>query len=164
VWQLRRGGWESRGGGGGGGAGAPSPPPPPPPATVAAWLPLGAQVTALEELLTRYGTIDRLWWDNYALDGSRYQPVTHEGFVCPGDVLNATACPAWQVMIDTVRRVSPSTAVIPGPDGCLVDAESYGGTYPVYHATPLPEGAYWCAGGATGSPGGGSTFTVVESE
>jgi hypothetical protein len=122
------------------------------------------QVTALEELLTRYGPIDRLWWDNYALDGSRYQPVTHEGFVCPGDVFNASTCPAWQVLIDTVRRVSPGTAIIPGPDGCLVDAESYGGTYPVFHATALPDGAYWCAGGATGSPSGGSTYTVVESE
>lgn len=28
---------------------------------------LASQVTALTELLTRYGHIDRLWWDNYAI-------------------------------------------------------------------------------------------------
>ena len=29
---------------------------------------LQQQKVALTELLTRYGPIDRLWWDNYALD------------------------------------------------------------------------------------------------
>jgi len=124
---------------------------------------LQQQVTALTELLTQYGHIDRLWWDNFALDGSRYQPVTHEGFVCPGNVLNATTCPAWQVLIDTVRAVSPGTAMVPGADGCLVNAESAGGTYPVYHATHTPNGSYWCSGEATRFAAG-PTFTMVESD
>jgi hypothetical protein len=121
------------------------------------------QVTSLTELLTSYGHIDRLWWDNFALDGSIYQPVTHEGWVCPGNVLNATLCPAWQTMIDTVRSVSPGTAMVPGADGCLVNAESAGGTYPVYHATASPEGSYWCSPSAS-AYGGGATFSLVESE
>ena len=51
--------------------------------------------------------------DNYALDGAQYQPVTHAGFVCPGNAYDPVACPAWKVMIDTVRQLSPDTAIFP---------------------------------------------------
>jgi hypothetical protein len=85
---------------------------------------LDKQVIALTELLTNYGQIDRLWWDNYAIGCC--QPVTHEGFYCPGGGTTSTPsaeCPAWQVLIDTVRALSPSTSIVPGPDGCLVNGE-----------------------------------------
>lgn len=98
---------------------------------------IAQQVTSLTELLTNYGPIDRLWWgricrkrscclsrslecrahlrrwDNYALDGAIYQPVTHAGFVCPGNAYDPIKCPAWKTMIDTVRSVSPDTAIFP---------------------------------------------------
>ena len=126
---------------------------------------LERQVEALTELLTNYGHIDRLWWDNYAIGCC--QPVTHEYLFCPGGGVTSTpsaACPGWQVLIDTVRALSPLTAVVPGPDGCLVDAESFGGTYPLYHASTLPQHSYSCTD-ATSMPGAGSTsFGVVESD
>lgn len=121
------------------------------------------QVTALTELLTNYGPIDRLWWDNYALDGTIYQPVTHEGFVCPGNAYDPVKCPAWKTMIDTVRQLSPNTAIFPGPDGCLVNAESSGGTYPVYHATTTPMGAYWCSSDVSAYDDG-PVFTLPEAD
>jgi len=125
---------------------------------------LAQQVTALTELLTRYGKIDRLWWDNYAIGCC--QPVWAEGFFCPPGGTTATpsaACPAWQTLIDTVRAVSPGTAMIPGPDGCLVNGESFGGTYPVWHASPVAESSYSCRGDVTQASGGG-TFLLRESD
>ena len=111
---------------------------------------LEQQKTVLTELLTNYGEIDRLWLeaptlidavlvfrgavflfarslvlsaprlDNYALNGAAYQPVTHEGFVCPGNVFDTTLCPAWGILMDLAKSISPNTAIFPGPDGCLV--------------------------------------------
>jgi len=124
---------------------------------------LDRQVTALTELLTNYGQIDRLWWDNYAIGCC--QPVTHEGFYCPGGSTTSTpgpGCAGWQVVIDLVRYLSPSTAIVPGPDGCLVNGESFGGTYPLYHATSLEQNSYSCTN--ADSPGAGPYFAVVESD
>ena len=106
---------------------------------------LDRQVEVLTELLTNYGQIDRLWWDNYAIGCC--QPVTHEFLYCPGGGTTSTPspeCPGWQLLIDTVRAVSPLTAVVPGPDGCLVNGESFGGTYPLYHATTVQQNSYSC--------------------
>ncbi len=50
-----------------------------------------------------------------------------------------------------------------GPDGCIVNGESYGGTYPLYHATTTPMGGYWCAGDVS-SPDNGPTFTLPEAD
>jgi hypothetical protein len=61
------------------------------------------------------------------------------------------------------ERLSPSTALIPGPDGCLVNGESFGGTYPLYHATQVPQGRYSCAASAS-TPTGGPVFTLTESD
>lgn len=129
---------------------------------------LDEQVVVLTELLTRYGTIDRLWWDNFAIGCC--QPVWPPGpdgggFYCPGGGTTSgpgPACPAWQVLIDVVRALSPTTAIIPGPDGCLVNGESLGGTYPLYHASSMPQSSYSCVD--AGAPVAGSTFTVPESD
>jgi len=126
---------------------------------------LQQQVTVLTELLTNYGHIDRLWWDNYAIGCC--QPVTHEGFFCDGGGvgprnLTESTCPHWNEMIATVRRLSPNTAIVPGPDGCLVNAETQGGTYPVVTTGPSTGGSYWCEGGL--DPGDGATFVVPESD
>ena len=124
---------------------------------------LDHQVTVLTELLTNYGQIDRLWWDNYGIGCC--QPVTHQGFYCPGGGTTSTpsaACPAWQVMIDTVRALSPETSMVPGPDGCLVNGETLGGTYPLYHATSVAQNSYSCT--EASNPHAGPFFAVAESD
>ena len=124
---------------------------------------LDRQVEALTELLTNYGQIDRLWWDNYAIGCC--QPVTHEYLYCPGGGTTSTpsaACPGWQLLIDTVRAVSPMTAIVPGPDGCLVNGEQAGGTYPLFHASDLAESSYSCT--RASQPFGGGAFLVTESD
>lgn len=123
---------------------------------------LDQQRIALTELLTNYGPVRRLWWDNYALDGSKYQPVTHSGFVCPNNQLSP-ACPNWNVLINIVRSLQPSTLIVPGPDGCLVNAERPGGTYPAYFGAP--QGSYWCTNANNPMPGGANfTFMNVEAD
>jgi hypothetical protein len=124
---------------------------------------LDHQVEALTELLTSYGQIDRLWWDNFAIGCC--QPVTHEDLYCPGGSTTSTPsadCPGWQVLIDSVRALSPVTSIVPGPDGCLVNGESFGGTYPLYHATHLAQNSYSCTD--AGKPNAGDFFAVVESD
>lgn len=126
---------------------------------------LDRQVDVLTELLTRYGQIDRLWWDNYAIGCC--QPVTHEFLYCPGGGTTSTpspACPGWQVLIDTVHALSPLTSVVPGPHGCLVNGESFGGTYPLYHATTLAQNSYSCTDASRVPTSASSYFAVVESD
>ena len=72
------------------------------------------------------------------------------------------ACPGWQVLIDTVRALSPATAIIPGPDGCLVNAESFGGTYPLYHASRHAQASYSCTDAS--APSSGQYFSLTESD
>lgn len=124
---------------------------------------LDRQVEVLTELLTQYGPIDRLWWDNYAIGCC--QPVTHEYLYCDGGGTTSTpgpSCPGWQVLIDTVRALSPTTAIVPGPDGCLVNGEEMGGTYPLYHATSVAENSYTCT--EASKPFAGPFFAVPESD
>ena len=130
---------------------------------------LQQQEVALTELLTNYGRIDRLWWDNYAIGCC--QPVTHAGFFCEGGGTQArnvstSGCPNWSAVIDTVRKLSPHTAIVPGPDGCLVNGEVVGGTYPLYTTGPATGGSYHCAGarGQFTAQGVGNRFVVSESD
>ncbi len=93
------------------------------------------------------------------------QPVTHEYLYCNGGGTTSTpgpSCAGWQVLIDTVRALSPSTAIVPGPDGCLVNGEQLGGTYPLYHATSVLENSYTCT--EAGRPFAGPFFSVPESD
>ena len=48
--------------------------------------------------------------DNYALDGVKYQPVTHEGFNCPNNEYDPLACPAWKSLIDLVSACHDNTS------------------------------------------------------
>ena len=127
------------------------------------------QKTVLTELLTGYGHIDRLWWDNYAIGCC--QPVTAAGFFCnSGNTgpVNATeaGCPAWNDVIGIVRSISPATTIVPGPDGCLVNGETPGGTYPLFDTAPPTGGSYSCRGsaGAFTRLGKGNAFVVSESD
>jgi hypothetical protein len=65
----------------------------------------------------------------------KWQPVSNEGFVCPDDT-PGPACPAWGELVSLVRSLQPDTLIVPGPDGCLVNAEQPGGTYPIYYTAP----------------------------
>lgn len=66
------------------------------------------------------------------------------------------------MVIDLVRALSPDTAIVPGPDGCLVNGEVFGGTYPLYHASSLAQHSYTCNDAST--PQAGPYFAVVESD
>ena len=66
------------------------------------------------------------------------------------------------MLIDTVRALGPDTAMVPGPDGCLVNGESFGGTYPLFHATSLAQSSYTCTDAR--SPSAGPFFAVTESD
>lgn len=125
---------------------------------------MDAQVIALTELLTDYGQIDRLWLDNYAIGCC--QPVTVDPLLyCPGGGTTSEpspACPGWQTLIDLVRKLSPGTAMIPGPDGCLVNGETEGGTYPLYHANRHTQASYSCTD--ANAPSNGQTFSLTESD
>ena len=66
------------------------------------------------------------------------------------------------MVIDLVRALSPATALVPGPDGCLVNGEVFGGTYPLYHATSVPQSSYSCTDAS--KPLAGPYFAVVESD
>jgi len=117
------------------------------------------QQIALTELLTNYGPISRLWWDNYGLDASIYQPVTHEGFICENDRVGPS-CPAWGILTNLVRSLQPQTMINPGPDGCIVDGENLNGQYPVYRNGDY--GSYSCFFAT--SPSNGTMLLGVETD
>jgi len=125
---------------------------------------LDMQITAITELLTNYGPITRLWFDNYALDGNKWQPVSSPYFICTNDDYG-TSCPGWINITSLVRSLSPNTLMIPGPDGCLVDAENLDGQYPIYHAGDM--GSYVCHDVTNPYPTNASvppTFLGIESD
>ena len=68
----------------------------------------------------------------------------------------------WQRILGHVQQISPNTLMLPGPDGCLVNGESFGGTYPLFHATSLAQSSYTCTDAR--SPSAGPFFAVTESD
>ena len=96
---------------------------------------LDIQLTMLTELLTQYGPIYRIWFDNYMLDTAVYQPYAVPGFT--GDELITT----WETIIGHVQQISPNTIMLPGPDGCLNPGESGDGIYPVWNYNSGPASA-----------------------
>ncbi len=89
----------------------------------------------LTELLTNYGFIPRMWWDMVGF--SMGEPWNPGGF--PGLFNNLSA---------HAKELSPSTLLLPGPDGCLVGGETGSGSYPVFNFNDGPTG-YGCQGMAT---------------
>ena len=94
---------------------------------------LSRQQGMLSELLSNYGTIDRLWLDLYGAGcgGGGAAPL------CPADVFPM----AWKDVVAHVRQVSPSTMMLPGPDGCENPHEAGIGVYPLVNminATSAP--------------------------
>ena len=137
----------------------------------------------LEELLTLYGPLSRLWWDGFATAcGSSSNGTCRTSrngapsYSCsrPNEIM-APDCSAWFDFVELVRRVSPGTLMVPGPDGNLVNPEEPGSTYPLFHAVQPPyavpdpaanttqvNGCYWQGNPGLDDPN--AAFAVAESD
>jgi hypothetical protein len=72
------------------------------------------------ELLTQYGPIARLWWDDYGLTRRRRLTSTY-----PSTGRNPGGFPAaFSNFTEHVRSLQNKTVILPGPDGCLVGASN----------------------------------------
>ena len=80
---------------------------------------LDRQLGMLTQLMTQYGPIYRFWFDQFGFSSRAGES--------PAGLFPA----AWANVSDHVRRISPSTLMLPGPDGCLNPGEGGGGVYPV---------------------------------
>lgn len=99
------------------------------------------QKRMLTELLTNYGPIARLWWDNYGLSGRRRRLAGHP---VPGH--NPGGWPSlFANLTEHVDTLQAQTIMIPGPDGCLVGGEGGGGAYPTWNFNEGPT-HYGCPG------------------
>ena len=92
--------------------------------TAAAYL--ATQLAMLRELLTRYGHIDRIWFDYWGDRCGRFGSGCPKGALGREEYGNITAL---------VRELSPGTVMLPGVDGCLSDAavENGEGAYPAWY-------------------------------
>ena len=87
---------------------------------------LDTQLAMLRELLTRYGHIDRVWFDFWGDTCGRF------GAGCPKGALGASG---YEKITALVQELSPGTVMLPGVDGCLDDAavENGEGVYPSWN-------------------------------
>lgn len=118
------------------------------------------QAAMLTELLTRYGPISRLWLDDYKLLGDPPKPRLRSPIAgggapqqqcnpgpgrfprTPGT--NPGGFPAaFANLTALIRRLQPSTIMLPGPDGCLWPTENGLAGYPVFNFNQGPT-CHWC--------------------
>ena len=94
---------------------------------------LATQLAMLRELLTRYGHIDRVWFDFWGDNCGAF------GSGCPKGALGRSG---YGNITALVQELSPGTVMLPGVDGCLSDSAVENG-----------EGAYpsWCYRSAAGN-------------
>jgi alpha-L-fucosidase len=111
---------------------------------------LAIQLTMLSELLTMYGPIYRIWFDNYMLDSADVQQYAVPGFT------GAALADTWATIVGHVKMLSPNTLMLPGPDGCLNPGEGGDGIYPVWNYQQGPT-VYWGCGTTPPSPNASST-------
>lgn len=93
----------------------------------------------VDELLTGYGTISRMWFDVYPGPGSSgWNPG---GF--PQE---------YRELAAHVKEISPTTLVLSGPDGCMAGHEKGWTPYPVWTAQAQPNAmaGEMCDGNPTG--------------
>ena len=82
----------------------------------------------LEELLTNYGEVHRLWWDHWCT----LVDVSKQGTAGS----NSTQYAHW---IAKVRALQPKALILPGPDGTLADVgEINPGVYPLWNSVQIP--------------------------
>lgn len=93
---------------------------------------IDVQMTMLTELLTDYGPIARLWWDDYGL--SRAAPDSPPA---PGQSSGGFPA-AFTNFTEHVRSLQSQTVILPGPDGCEVGAEGGVAPYPVFNFNQGP--------------------------
>ena len=89
----------------------------------------------LRELLTRYGHIDRVWFDFWGDNCGAF------GSGCPKGALGRNG---YDNITALVRELSPGTVMLPGVDGCLSDVAVEDGeaAYPAwYYRTPAGDPA-----------------------
>lgn len=83
---------------------------------------MNATLGMLSDLMNQetYGKIDRFWFDQYGFGPVGPQESPHDLFPA-----------AWPTIVEHVRKASPDTLMIPGPDGCITSGEAGDGAYPV---------------------------------
>ena len=96
------------------------------------------QIQLLDELLTNYGPISRIWFDNFLLDASTCQPSTDQNSAFVGNNVQTT----WSKIIGNAFLNSPNTLLFPGPGGCLNPGEAGSGVYPTWNYQRGPP-VYW---------------------
>ena len=86
----------------------------------------------LRELLTQYGTIDRLWLDTV------WTPFNN--FPRPNGVHTGGpfGIAPWRDLFEFIGAISPETVTLPGLDGCEVNSDYGYGRYPYMTASVLP--------------------------
>jgi hypothetical protein len=115
------------------------------------------EISLLQELLTEYGPISRIWFDNFLLDVTTCQPAPNQNAAFVGKNL----LPTWSRIIGAAQLASPNTFLFPGPGGCLNPGEAGSGVYPTWNYQPsnLPA-AYWSCANAAPVPSQ-TYFSVV---
>lgn len=117
------------------------------------------ELQLLQELITNYGPISRIWFDNFLLDASSCQPPPNQNQAFTGNNVE----PTWAKIIGTVLLNSPNTFLFPGPGGCLNPGEAGSGVYPTWNYQKGPP-VYWgCANTAPQSDETGYYSVVHES-
>ena len=79
-------------------------------------------IAMLTELLTGYGPVSRLYFDFFGYSNKGHPHWSPNGAFPSG----------WQKVVSTVRKLSPDTVMLPGPDGCENPLEAGQGVYPVW--------------------------------
>jgi len=105
------------------------------------------EIALLEELLTSYGPIARIWFDNFLLDATSCQPAPNQNAAFVGNNL----MPTWSRIIGAAQLASPNTFLFPGPGGCLNPGEAGSGVYPTWNYQRGPA-VYWSCANAPPSP------------
>jgi alpha-L-fucosidase len=115
------------------------------------------EISLLQELLSEYGPIPRIWFDNFLLDVTTCQPAPNQNAAFVGKNL----LPTWSRIIGAAQLVSPNTFLFPGPGGCLNPGEAGSGVYPTWNYQPsnLPA-VYWSCANAAPVPSQ-TYFSVV---
>jgi alpha-L-fucosidase len=122
------------------------------------------ELALLQELLTTYGPVSRIWFDNFFLDATSCQPAPNQNAAFVGQ---ENLMKTWSRIIGSAQLVSPNTLLFPGPGGCLNPGEAGSGVYPVWnYQSGVP--VYWgCENaapqpsGGGGGGGGGGYYSVV---
>ena len=114
------------------------------------------EIALLQELLTQYGPIARIWLDNFLLDATTCQPAPNQNAAFVGNALMST----WSQIIGAAQLVSPNTFLFPGPGGCLNPGEAGAGVYPTWDYQRGPA-VYWSCANAAPTTSDAGYFSIV---